>query len=56
METTASKVVDEPMEIELGQDDGEQGRARDIAMEEGAADKVNAGTDRGLTGDVLMDN
>jgi hypothetical protein len=56
METTASKVVDEPMEIESGQDDGEQGRARDIGMEEGAADKANTGADRGLTEDVPMDD
>jgi hypothetical protein len=55
IETMASKVVDEPMEMESGKDDGEQGRAGDIGMEEGAADKANTGADQGLTEDVPMD-
>jgi len=43
IDTTASEVVDEPMEMESGQDDREQGRAGDIGMEEGAADEANTG-------------
>jgi hypothetical protein len=44
------------MEIESGQDDGERGRAGDIAAEEGPADKANTGADRSLTEDVPIDN
>ena len=56
IDTTALEIIDEPMEMESGQDGGERGRAGDIGMEEGAADEANTGADRGLTEDVPMDN
>ena len=56
IDTTALEIVDEPMEMESGQDGGERGRAGDIGMEEGAANEANTGADRGLTEDVPMDN